>query len=516
MVEAIQVAEEHLGQPITVFWIDGGLPETFSLPGLDPPVVVFSARHLEMLASLRGTLSADHLSEELGARVAERLNLRIVAELTLRHGDVATACYLFLESALNEGFFAPLVTLADLEARPVDELYMAFWFYGLLHECGHVVLAHDRGSSTDWREINLADLIERVIDESFGDEAATARESIRAAGTTRSLDLQVLMEEVRADVLGVRLLFAAAFRVLGRADAITNETAGRLAVEVVTMFGLFHYMNGCAQIARDASQEFEGGLDKDLGFNVANAVRLNVVADALADDLAAAVLASGDDGEEAEETYERIRTWILDVVSEAIERQAAFDRGHHQAMRLVLYANERRADVYRRLAEHLLANDARALYFQNEARAFLALASDLGVQHPDLDLLAAIAGAPRDTHRLVSEHAITFRLAWVMGDGVDLPLCVPLSDGRLIVFVFLTDAVDRYVERARISARPGWAVGRAAIVAPTEHEARISIHRLVDLDARDLTVVFEGSEAFEFLSRSIFQHEGGDAVGQAT
>lgn len=501
MAEVINLTEEYLGGPLAVYWVEGGTPETFSLPGLDPPVIAFNTRHLELLGALRGTLTAGYLADGLLERVSERLSLRIIAELTLRYGDASAACHLFLESALNRGYYTVPVTMDDLERHPVDELYLAVWCYGLLHECGHISLAQnpDLRPLGEWREEDLAVLIESVVDKMFGDDAVAAREALLGR-SARSLDFHVLMEEAQADVIGTRLLFVAMFRILDRVGALTDESAGRLAVESIRMFQLFHYMNECARVARAATVQSGPALrgdDWDVGYNVANNVRLNILTNALATRSAA------ESGHLDEDKYQQVKAWLIEIVQQSMN--PAFDLGHRLAVRLALLIDDRSDDVFDRLTAHISANEAWAATFQAEAAAFVRLAASLGVVHPDLELLADLAATPHQIEHLVTSHLSAFSLAWITGPEADKPLTTSLGEeGHQVVLVFSSDAsIDPWLEQVRAEAPPNATVEKVVILAATEHLARATIHRAVGLDARDLTVVFEGSSAFDRIGREL-------------
>ena len=87
---------------VEIFWVDGGLPEHFSVVDTSPPAVVFSSRYVEVAALFHRLIRADFLTGDLLAEAAERLSLRTIAELMLSYGDPQTAVYLFLRSVVGE------------------------------------------------------------------------------------------------------------------------------------------------------------------------------------------------------------------------------------------------------------------------------------------------------------------------------------------------------------------------------------------------------------------------------
>jgi hypothetical protein len=179
MTETLAVVEELLGGPLAVFWVDGGLPGMFSLPALDPPVVVFGSRHLEIVGTLHGMLrDSTTYADTYMEGMASRFSLRVIAELMLQHGDVPAACHLMIEAVLDDGLVRLPMTIDDLEMSAIDERYMAVWFYGLLHECGHVFVARDADSDSASAEQYVEGLRDAVLAELYEDEAF--RDRVRA------------------------------------------------------------------------------------------------------------------------------------------------------------------------------------------------------------------------------------------------------------------------------------------------------------------------------------------------
>lgn len=497
MAEVLALAEEYLGRPLAVYWIDGGVPEIFSLPGLDPPVIAFSTRHLEMLGAVRGTLTSGHFRGELMERVSKCLSLRIIAELTLRQGDASAACHLFLESALNGGLYTVPVTMAEFEALPFGELYMAMWFYGLLHECGHIALAHGVETTDTTSQENVSEFTRTVISRMYGNDPEFVHEAMSGGSEARSLDPQILTEEAQADLIGMRLLMIAHQRVLGSHDALTEDSAFLVAAHSLRLFQLFHYMNSCARVAQAAALQpgsLRTGVGWDPAHTVANTVRLNILIDELASS------AAGGAGSDArnEHRFRVIKAELFDVLRDAANPD--FDRGHQAALDLALLVDDRPLDVFDRLAAHVAEATALSSTFQREASAFISLARSLNIDHPDLDLLVDIAASPTEVERLATAHLKTFSLIWVTGPETHQPFVIPLDDGKdPAAPVYRTDAIDQLLKHVRTRIPPSHSAEKITFESATDHLARIAIHNASGLDARQLTVAFEGSAAFDSL-----------------
>src|SRR5947207_3854641 len=192
MTIVLETAEEAVEHPVAVYWVDGGLPENYSLPSLTPAVVVFNSRYLEMAGYLRGLLTDDLSSTEQLSGIAEQACLEIMAELTLRYGDPAVACYLAARS-LTVGRVHPLPpSLQDIERIPIDEMYMAVWFLPLLHELGHVHFENAGPGDPVVSEAYLDRLVDAVMAASFGDAYEQARDALSRGESFRSLSRDVL------------------------------------------------------------------------------------------------------------------------------------------------------------------------------------------------------------------------------------------------------------------------------------------------------------------------------------
>ncbi|MFI2710217.1 hypothetical protein ACH495_08820 [Micromonospora sp. NPDC018662] len=488
----LDVVDEVVDHPYAVYWVDGGVPEMFSLPGLSPSVVLFNTRYLEMTGHLRRVLTARELSPELMADVAEQVSLRIVAELVLRYGDPSLACHLLVESLpASRTYYLP-VTLMDLERTPIGHHYMAVWFYALLHELGHVHATHRATGEHEptGGDEHLDRLIEEVAREMFGADREDDVRGWRRRRERDSLDHRVLREELDADVFSMQMLYAATVRVLQHNGTPDAYRADRLAGEILLMFGSMHVMNSCLLIARYGARLAKDSLDPFQ--NVANNVRLNKMIDFLSLHL------SGGDGPGSDvdrETVAEFHAALLAMHARINEQFTAFEVGHVRAMRHAAFPEERRLDVFERLAE-AFAHDPTSAVLRLEIERFLTLARTLDVQHPDLDLLAAFVDRPADAAETLARQQRVFLVPWVTGEGVDQPFGLPAHD-ELVVFVFAAQrTVKHFIEEFRPMLAPGLELKLAAIVSPTEQNVVTILFQRLPEHRRRLQVVFQGSDAF--------------------
>ena len=140
MTVVLDEVERQIGPRFCVYWVDTGPPEVFCLPGFSPSPVAFSSRYLSLTAFIRH-LFVDRPSKDILVEVAEQAALKLMAEMALRHGDPDYAVLAFVRSVTGKGIFLSDDDhdhLMALEYAPKNEVYMATWFYGLVHELGHL------------------------------------------------------------------------------------------------------------------------------------------------------------------------------------------------------------------------------------------------------------------------------------------------------------------------------------------------------------------------------------------
>ena len=138
MTFVMDEVERQIGPRFTVYWVEAGPPEVFCLPGLSPSPVAFSTRYLSLSAFVRHLLADGHLENVL-IDVSYRSALKVIAELALRHGDPDFSVLALVKSLINKGIWLnDDDQVMSLEYEPIREPYMATWFYGLVHELGHL------------------------------------------------------------------------------------------------------------------------------------------------------------------------------------------------------------------------------------------------------------------------------------------------------------------------------------------------------------------------------------------
>jgi hypothetical protein len=474
---------ETLRHPFAVFWVDGGLPENYSLPSFTPAVVVFNSRYLQMTAYLLFMLTDDTITTDKLGEIAEKAFLEIMAELTLRYGDPAVAGYLVARLVTSGGHVYPLAPAQqDIASATIDERYMAVWFFALVHELGHVHIEHTDEADPVVTRPYLDWLVDTVMAAMLGDTYELARDALARGEGLRSLDRDLLTTEVRADMFAVDVLRTATQRVMQQTGTADGLSMHRFVAESLQMFSLFHHMNRCARVAALAANARPEAV-ADAAGSIAFNVRLNVLVDYLA-----ATLAISD------AAVNEVREAFLAMAQGDAQRMEAFDAGFIAAQAQCLNPAQRQDDVMLRLAERL-ADDPVAGWI---VQRFCRLAESMKIDSPDLRLLADLANRPADAIDTLKQALKAFFIPWVAGPDMNEPFCVEAPDGQLIVTVYFTESdVDEFSDAFGYGLARHHRLERATVVSHTEHHAMLTIIRQLPEAKRDRAqVIFDGSPAY--------------------
>jgi hypothetical protein len=190
----LDAVEKQIGPRFSIYWVSKGAPEVFCLPDLSPSPVTFSRRYLILTAALRRLITSPAQDGELFIDTANRTTLLLLAELALRYGDADFAVLAFCKGATDTGiwvhdFGEDENQLLALEHTPIGEAYMATWFYGLVHELGHL-----HPSQTEPRNVEswlpdelLLGLIKLALDKfyAFGPDLRKQVSYIRSRSSRR-------------------------------------------------------------------------------------------------------------------------------------------------------------------------------------------------------------------------------------------------------------------------------------------------------------------------------------------
>ena len=256
-------AEKQAKKKFTVYWVDGGIPENFSLIGLDPTPVVFNRRFLEIASFLRKIITESSFSHDIRSELSERLCLRLISELSLSYGDPKFAALSFVKSIIEQSVYVPTAdVLNELELSSINEAYMTNWFFGLTHEIGHMVSDDMKGSFSD-------ELLQVIFEEGlnkfsvFPEELKReARERFKQSGSRLSIDNMRL--EAVSDIHAISILLYATLNIMREAGkAIRYE---QFVMEVMVFINVLIIFQRCSDMAKIASHS---GFDRDTSLEMA-------------------------------------------------------------------------------------------------------------------------------------------------------------------------------------------------------------------------------------------------------
>jgi hypothetical protein len=222
----------RLGRPVTVIWVDGGLPGHFTLEGRPDLPVIFHSGQVERSAWVRNLYVDTVFQESMRPDLAESLALRLIAEFLLVHGkvDQALQCLAKSKQAAGGVILSQPKIMPNLEHAPVNEAYMTLWFHGLGHEFGHHIDEdqYRRVCSLPFLGLDSIESLIKPLSEIKYAEAAdrhlfgTALEEWRAEGGQEFfLSAELLRTEAIADIFAAALLIEATrvvFQQVGKLD----------------------------------------------------------------------------------------------------------------------------------------------------------------------------------------------------------------------------------------------------------------------------------------------------------
>jgi hypothetical protein len=386
-------AERQLGDRVLTYWVDVGFPEVFVLSGFEQPAVTFSQRYVELTSLIRNVL-VQPMDGSLQAKVGEQIILKVISELALWRGDPDFAVLAFVKATAKSSFFIPdFATLADLEASPIGEAYTATWFYGLIHELGHVTRQGQKrsiGPFTD--DFILAELTDALPHFPYP-EAYRAQALARTQSARRSLiGIDHMREEGLADVFAASVLYQSTMDIMKIAGGESFQVL-RLWQELLLALNTIVVFDRCKRLARIASAtEADAESAFDLGLSpVATQIRSRMLRWYLQQ--AATLFIFGDNPSDEE----KIRvSEAFDAVVKHIEPSLrAVDTGLARAMEFALFPDRRENDwdLLEAFRSHAITTD-RFLVLE-EGKQFCDRAAALGVDGKLLRALKAGDRKPR-------------------------------------------------------------------------------------------------------------------------
>ena len=484
----IRFAHEHLGHDFTVYWVNNGAPESFSLPQLDPAAIMFSQRYLQLATTMRTCLTnlIPKISDNIALDIGYRFSLRVMAEISLHHGHISKACYLFARSISGERAYVQPDTLAHMETMPHNEMYMVLWFYAMLHEIGHV---HTLKANPSQLLSNVSDnYIEKTIRAYFehSKHPGDIEQFVRLSRQTEGLGPEVLRTEANADLFAVNVLLLATPLLMERYGGTHPFNPADCAVEILRMLQACYYMNSC-QVGGITGDYNDGAVRDHYVLNIANTIRVNLIADYIA-----LLLSRG----EASDAFSKARSDLLAALELGSDGHDRFDLGNARAMDEATSVSNRTTGAMWLLAEYL--DDDPGFWVFTEAEHFISTAHRIGIQHADLALLENLIAQQGHAREFARKMERRYLLGWHVKNDEGFPFGVHTRHGYTI-FVFLDPALFySFASRAGDDIWPEFSLQKAEIVALSEQDALVTVDKKMPSDFPYRTQTFiQGSTDFE-------------------
>jgi hypothetical protein len=386
----LETVEQQVSSQFSVYWVSDWTPEVFCLRGESRTLVIFSERYLELVGDIRHSIVQDSLAD-VRVELAERTCLKLIAKFALRYGDPEFAVLCFLKSIVGKSFYIfDTNLLLNLERQPIDEAYMATWFYGLAHELGHVAsrqleMSMRGGLFSD--EAILAG-IEIALDH-FPYPEAFKQESLVNASKYRSefiLGIDNLRSEGFADIFAATILLQSTYNIMGIVKSGLFKIENFIA-EMIVFLNIIIIIHQCRQVAQLASQSTPDRSAREvLALHpVAAHVRALMLHEDLGRSAATFIFNTKDISEQQLKQSNELVNEISRHLGKAIK---AIDTGMGRAMRFSLFAEERDQHLLEKFTDEVSGGDAFSSIL--EAQQFCELADLLEVHGEGLDALKTI------------------------------------------------------------------------------------------------------------------------------
>jgi hypothetical protein len=219
----LDVAQQQLGQEFAVYWVEGGVPEISCITGPSQPAIIYCTRYVELMCLVHNLFTLP--LEDFRGELAERVFLKIMAELAIRYHHPGLAIRAFLQSTQGENIWSadmPGITLFDLSCQPIDEASVAMAVYGLIHEIGHLseidMARAGHAAFTTEEAIQALELALRAFVYSDERKKEIVNDA-RTRGDDFILSPARLMAEASADAFAFNVLFRSTWELMNQHGA---------------------------------------------------------------------------------------------------------------------------------------------------------------------------------------------------------------------------------------------------------------------------------------------------------
>lgn len=498
MTFVLDEVERQIGPRFSVYWVDGGPPEVFSLPGLSPSPVVFSTRYLSLTAFIRHLFVDDFLNNVL-VEVAERTTLKLMAEMALRHGDPDYAVLAFVKSMIAKGIWLnDDDQVMALEYEPKNEAYMATWFYGLVHELGHLH-PNQRQHFPDGHVFSDAGILTAItvaVESIASYPDSIKHEAVERAKQPRSksvLGIDHLRSEGLADTFAASVLFKATLDIMREINQERFQVV-QFIQEMIIFLNIIAVMDRCRRVASIASATTA---DRETAFEHLGLHPVSVMVRGLMQRqyLDPAVARYLFDADPTPKQLQDVANLINETNKHYAKTINDVDSGVARAMEFSLFPERRENDwALLEAFRKELPNFASGLM---EAQRFCTMADGLGVEGK---LLQALKGIVADPNKPLSPDPtgdLVYVVPWVEGpSGRNRPFGLHTKHGHL-VFVFhgQGELYDVFFKLSAEMIRPGFTLKSAGVVVPRKE--RLGPELAANMPrGQSFQIIVEGTDEF--------------------
>jgi hypothetical protein len=515
MTFVLDEAERALKTPVNVYWVDGRSPEIFCLKNRSEPVVVFSARFLEIWADLRRIIRDDVLEPSLKKRLLTEHLFRLIAEYSLSMDDPEFAAVVSIEaSVLGGGVFYLPNTLQSLEYEPISVPYMCCWFFALCHELGH--FADDTRLPVQVPDSEMTELLEAIL-ASLNLSAlwdSKAVQKFKSDPDNFILGINRVRTELRSDLFASIILFVCTRNILAEVQNGEDFSWAHFLSELSLSLYLIALIDKCRRIA---TYSCTGEPSDRIGFEAilqpaAMSVRLSLLYRRLTPLLLETVYGSTPNEEQRRQlghVEQKIFDWVRDLTKipeQSLEDvyRTTLDRRNRGtfAAKLIEYRDK------------LLKDSATV---NNIAiRMLLERAHTLGRWSQIFESLKRVMDDPaRPIEFPVEQEALTYQCVGIDGPGVAGQIFGVQTRYGYTVFIFGASEgalFDKFLELSSIDLPKGVKLERVLLLAGSVKQLRYAVATRIPV-GMNLHLVVQGTDDFprymnELSSGEIFDVEG--------
>jgi hypothetical protein len=421
--------------------------------------------------------------------------------MALRRGDPDYAVLAFVKSVTGKGIWLldDEYSVMALENEPIREAYMATWFYGLVHELGHLDQSQTQHFSNGhvFSDAGILDAITVALDKFSSYPDSIKHEAIERAKQQRSnsvLGIDQIRSEGLADIFAASILFKTTFDIMREINQKKFEVV-QFIQEMIIFLNIISIIDRCRRVASVASATTA---DRDAQFENLGLQPVSVMVRALMQRQyldSAVTIYLFDTDDPTPEQFQRVQKLINEINEHNAETISTVDSGIARAMEFSLFPERRENDwalleAFRRE----LPNSTPGLL---EAQRFCELADTLEANGKLLRVLKGIVDSPSKPLRPDPTGDLVYFVPWVEGpNGFNRPFGLDTKHGHL-VFVFHDqgELYDAFFNSSAATLKSGFTLKKAIVCVPRKE--RLGPELAANMPGgQSFQIIVEGTEEF--------------------